>query len=430
VRVARTHIRQIVAEFGGVPLTAVRPSQVKAWIARLRAQGMEASYIYALHSRLLQIMSDAVHDGVLGPNLCSRRTSPPMGKAKVYVATTEQVWAIHDALPDHLQVAVLLGAFVGLRIAEVSGLRVADVDFIRGVVHPREQWRSKPLKTDGSEQSVPIPQDLALLLSASVQKYPSDMLVTNGHGTDRCGPWLIDRAVRAVREDIDGLPEGFSFHDFRHYSASVLIASGADIKTVQARMRHASARTTLDTYRHLWPDADESTRTAIGAVITERIASLGTTADGLRTKCPNPACFPRSAALAGSYIVVECELVRGRVEVVRRELVIPLVADPRVDQVGRENASLGEVFMVVLQAVDHRGQLGGGLRDIRGLFRWQVVEVLIHRGRRLYLVLDAVQAGHQHGRKREIRVARCVGTSELQPFGLRIVAGDGDAHAG
>jgi integrase len=70
------------------------------------------------------------------------------------------------------------------------------------------------------------------------------------------------------------------FHDLRHYLASLLIASGADIKTVQARMRHASATTTLDTYGHLWPDADESTRIAIGAVIAER---MKTTADQLRT---------------------------------------------------------------------------------------------------------------------------------------------------
>jgi hypothetical protein len=34
----------------------------------------------------------------------------------------------------------------------------------------------------------------------------------------------------------------------------------------------------------LWPDADESTRSAIGAGIAERTDSLGTTADGLRTK--------------------------------------------------------------------------------------------------------------------------------------------------
>ena len=108
-------------------------------------------------------------------------------------------------------------------------------------------------------------------------------MVTNGPGTDRCGPWLIERAIREARAKIDGLPEGFTFHDLRHYLASPLIASGADIKTVQARMRHTSARTTLDTYGHLWPDADESTRSAIGAVIAERMASHEITADQLRT---------------------------------------------------------------------------------------------------------------------------------------------------
>jgi integrase len=108
-----------------------------------------------------------------------------------------------------------------------------------------------------------------------VQQFPSEMLVTNGKGTERCGPWIIERAIRDVREQIDNLPEGFSFHDLRHYLASLLIASGADIKTVQARMRHASARTTLDTYGHLWIDADESTRTAVGAVIKERTTQTG-----------------------------------------------------------------------------------------------------------------------------------------------------------
>lgn len=64
-------------------------------------------------------------------------------------------------------------------------------------------------------------------------------------------------------------------------------ASGADIKTVEARMRRASARTTLDTYGHLWPYADESTRAAIGAVIAERVDSVETTAYPLRTGTPD-----------------------------------------------------------------------------------------------------------------------------------------------
>lgn len=85
----------------------------------------------------------------------------------------------------------------------------------------------------------------------------------------------------------------------RHYLASLLIASGADIKTVQARMRHASARTTLDTYGHLWPDADESTRSAIGVVITERMDSLGATADALRTETTSRLHRRRSQAELG-----------------------------------------------------------------------------------------------------------------------------------
>jgi integrase len=133
----------------------------------------------------------------------------------------------------------------------------------------------------GSSQPIPIPRDLALLLSASVQKYPSDMMVTAGPGTDRCSVWVVEKAMRNVRGKVEGLPDTFSFHDLRHYLASLLIASGADIKTVQARMRHASATTTLDIYGHLWPDADESTRTAIGKVIAQR---MKTAAYPLRTE--------------------------------------------------------------------------------------------------------------------------------------------------
>ena len=75
------------------------------------------------------------------------------------------------------------------------------------------------------------------------------------------GRWSVPSGT--ARGKVDGLPAGFRYHDLRHYFASLLIASGADVKTVQARLRHASAKTTLDTYGHLWPDRDESTRAAV-----------------------------------------------------------------------------------------------------------------------------------------------------------------------
>lgn len=77
--------------------------------------------------------------------------------------------------------------------------------------------------------------------------------------------------MRKARKKVQDLPAGFRYHDLRApYFASLLIASGADVKTVQAHLRHVGARTTLDTYGHNWPDRDESTRAAVAAVITAR----------------------------------------------------------------------------------------------------------------------------------------------------------------
>jgi hypothetical protein len=50
------------------------------------------------------------------------------------------------AMPDELQPAILLSAFAGLRVAEVSGLRGANVDYMRGTIvpavqYPADRWR-------------------------------------------------------------------------------------------------------------------------------------------------------------------------------------------------------------------------------------------------------------------------------------------------
>ena len=77
-----------------------------------------------------------MHDGILAAVAVLAADVAAAGKQRPYVATTEQVWALHDAMPEHLRAAILLGAFAGLRVAEACGLRVADVDFMRGVDHP------------------------------------------------------------------------------------------------------------------------------------------------------------------------------------------------------------------------------------------------------------------------------------------------------
>ncbi len=270
---ARVHIKLIVKAFGPMKLSSVRPSHVKSWTAQLKAEGRAPSYVYALHRRLSQIMSDAVHDGVLARNPCSRRTSPGAGSQRAYVATTEQVWGLFDLMPDELRISVLLGAFAGLRLAEAAALRPDDVDFMRGVVSPAIQWPAEPLKTETSRTPVPIPQDFALMLSAAIAAGDGTTFIRNEWGQP-AAPWVIERAMRSARAKVEGLPAGFRYQDLRHYFASLLISSGLDVKVVQARLRHASASTTLNVYGHLWPDKDESARAAIAVVLAARTDSV------------------------------------------------------------------------------------------------------------------------------------------------------------
>jgi integrase len=138
---------------------------------------------------------------------------------------------------------------------------------------------------------------MALQLAAHVGKWPSETLLTGLEG-GQLSTWALERAVRSARAkvrkcsncghiqvktgkafkceacggkaDALGLPAGFRYHDLRHYFASLLIANGADVKIVQARLRHGSAKTTLDTYGHLWPDKDESTMAIVDSVFKAR----------------------------------------------------------------------------------------------------------------------------------------------------------------
>jgi integrase len=73
--------------------------------------------------------------------------------------------------------------------------------------------------------------------------------------------WRVATAAASV--------PNFRHHDLRHFYASGLIASGCDVVTVQRALGHASATTTLSTYSHLWPSAEDRTRAAAQALLAE-----------------------------------------------------------------------------------------------------------------------------------------------------------------
>jgi integrase len=77
-----------------------------------------------------------------------------MGKQRPYVATTEQIWALHDAIEPRYRAGLRLAAFAGLRLGEVCGLKIGDIDFMRGIVNPVRQYPAQELKTECSRTPI------------------------------------------------------------------------------------------------------------------------------------------------------------------------------------------------------------------------------------------------------------------------------------
>lgn len=87
---------------------------------------------------------------------------------------------------------------------------------------------------------------------------PELLVFTDDHGEPLRGNRFArvwDRARRTA-----GLGADATYHDLRHYFASLLIHKGLSVKAVQEALGHKTATETLNTYGHLWPDDAGLTR--------------------------------------------------------------------------------------------------------------------------------------------------------------------------
>jgi len=180
----------------------------------------------------------------------------------------------------------VLAAGSGLRQGECFGLTVYRVDFLRRTVRADRQLVTAdgppqfgPPKTQASIRTVPLPDVVASALAAHFELLPgrrrrSVFTSPNGHALRR------NRFSEIGRRTVErvGLQGRLRLHDLRLFYASLLIRHGESVKVVQARLGHASASETFDTYSHLWPDNEERTRTVVDHVLG-RGADIGAGAE-------------------------------------------------------------------------------------------------------------------------------------------------------
>ena len=83
--------------------------------------------------------------------------------------------------------------------------RAAERDLVTEEV--MVQWPAEDLKTETSRTPVPIPQSLALELSAHVAQWPGETVLTGRDGA-QLPPWALERAIRTARARWTASPPG------------------------------------------------------------------------------------------------------------------------------------------------------------------------------------------------------------------------------
>lgn len=244
---------------GAVPLNRIRPGDVQRFATRY-GQDHARSTTSALVGFLRSVMRAAVEDRLIGVNPVGRVALPTLEAAPVVPLAVAQVRAVVDALPEPLAAAAAVQATTGLRIGELLGLQLVDVDFLRRELHVRLQVHPRdrvlvPLKTPWSARTVPLPDVAGDTLARHLAGRPA---VDGWLFTDERGrPFQHERFTRTLR------PHGVVSHDFRHHYASVLLAAGESVVGVARRLGHKDASLVISTYGHLLPDSEERTRRAV-----------------------------------------------------------------------------------------------------------------------------------------------------------------------
>lgn len=267
--------------FGGRPQASIDYLDVERFIADKLEAGLGPKKVRDLVSIVSVIMRVVV-------KAAARRDNPaadhhiPVRRKKLRpgdVIDMAQAHRLVASTRDPYKPAVWLLLLLGLRPAELCGLRVRSVDFPRRTVtvaetltpvhsYDRERYGlvEGPPKTDASARTLPIPEWLIEDLSGMLAERaagggrpidPDEWLFESVRGgkplnRDAFRKYVLRPALRAA-----GLPETWRTYDLRHAHASLLIDLGANVLDVAHRMGHSDPAVTLRVYGHLFEGRQE-----------------------------------------------------------------------------------------------------------------------------------------------------------------------------
>jgi integrase/recombinase XerC len=225
-------------------------AHVRGWLGTLAVDQAATSRARKLAS-VKAFYRFCVRKKLLPRNPAGAVRSPKLPKSLPRVLPVEEVFALVDApavervlgLRDKAILEVLYGG--GLRVSELVGLSLGDLDLRGRVVHVLGKGRKErlcPLNEAAVDALLAWLERRGELLAVPQPRQDPDALFLNHRGgrlTARSIARHLDRYVLQA-----GLQRKTSPHAMRHSFATHLLGSGADIRSIQELLGHSSLSTT------------------------------------------------------------------------------------------------------------------------------------------------------------------------------------------
>jgi integrase/recombinase XerC len=229
---------------------------VRSYLAHLRARGLGKSTIGRHLSALRTFLAFLRRDGKVAANAARAVATPRTERPLPRTLSVEEAASVVEApegdeAPRARDRALLeLLYATGLRVSARVGLDLSDVDL-----------SSRQLRTLGKgrkERIVPFGEKAASAVRAWLKVRPRPKAARHAEALflAPAGTRLTDRSVRRILNRAlaaAGVTRHASPHALRHSFATHLLSAGADLRSIQELLGHASLSTT-QRYTHL--DAD------------------------------------------------------------------------------------------------------------------------------------------------------------------------------
>ena len=165
-------------------------------------------------------------------------------------------------------------AETGLRVGELCGLKVDDIDLERGLLIVQQSaWRGKlgDPKNSDSVRVINLSVDCVEQLRTFLKSWcpnQNRLLFATRNGT----PWDANmqrkRRFRSLLKALNiQVPKGNGFHAFRHANAALMDRLRVPMKIRQQRLGHSDASITLDIYTHVVGEDSRAAAKQLGQVV-------------------------------------------------------------------------------------------------------------------------------------------------------------------